>query len=77
MPLFWIVSETEAGKTVFIQESGDLLMARVKASMAGLEGKFVEMHQLSPTMARTIPKKMQGRPLTIEEAGRLLKRMQR
>jgi hypothetical protein len=77
MPLFWIVSETEAGKTVFIQESGDLLMARLKASMAGLEGKFVEMHALTPSMARTIPKKMQGRPLSIEEAAGLLKKMQK
>lgn len=75
MPLFWIVHETEDGKRVFIQEAGDLLMARLKASMAGFEGEFVEGHELEPKMA--VPEKMQGRPLTADEAGRLLKRMQR
>lgn len=77
MPLFWIVQDTADGKRIFIQESDYLLMARLKASMAGLEGKFVEGHELEPAMARTIPKKMQGRPLTIEEAGKLLQKMQR
>lgn len=75
MPLFWIVHETEAGKRVFIQEAGDLLMARLKASMAGFEGKFVEGYELEPKMA--VPEKMRGRPLTADEAARLLKRMQK
>ena len=77
MPLFWIVHETEHGKRVFIQEAGYLLMARLKASMAGFEGKFVEMHELQPQMEKTIPKKMLGRPLSTDEAARLLKKMQR
>jgi hypothetical protein len=74
MPLFWIVSETDKGKRVFIQESGDLLMARLKASMAGMEGKFVEMHKLEPKMEKAVPKKMRGRMLTPGEAAQLLKR---
>jgi len=77
MPLFWIVSETEDGKRVFIQESGDPINARLKAVMAGLPGKLTECHELSPAMARTIPKKALGRPLTIEEAGKLLKKMEK
>lgn len=77
MPLFWIVSETDKGKVVFIQEAGYLLMARLKASMAGLEGKCVEMHQLEPQMERAIPKKMIGRVLTLDEAAGLLKKMSR
>lgn len=75
MPLFWIVHETEDGKRVFIQEAGDLIMARLKANMAGFEGEFVVGHKLGPNM--TVPEKMQGRPLTADDAKRLLKRMQR
>lgn len=76
MALFWIVQDTPEGKRVFIQESGDLLTARLRASMAGLEGKFVEGHELEPKMAKVVPAKMVGRPLTIDEAARLLRKMQ-
>jgi hypothetical protein len=75
MPLFWIVSEADEGRNVFIQESGDLLNARLKASMAGLDGKFVEAHELQPKMATVVPKKMIGRVLTLDEAARLLEKM--
>lgn len=74
MPYFWIVNQTDDGKRVFIQESGDLITARLKASMAGFDGKFVEAHQLEPKMVKAIPAKMLGRVLKPEEAGRLLRK---
>lgn len=74
MPHFWIVNETEDGKRVFIQEAGSLITARLKASMAGFEGKFVEAHQLQAKMVKAIPAKMLGRVLMPEEAARLLKK---
>lgn len=74
MPHFWIVNETDDGRRVFIQEAGDILNARLKASVAGLEGRFVEAHQLQAKMVEAIPAKMLGRVLTQEEAARLLKK---
>jgi hypothetical protein len=71
---FWIVNETDDGKRVFIQEAGDILNARLKASVAGFEGRFVEAHQLQAKMVKAIPAKMLGRVLTQDEAARLLKK---
>lgn len=75
MPHFWIVNRTGDDKCVFVQESGDLLVARLKASMAGFDGEFVEAHQLDPKMVKLIPKTAIGRVLSLQEADQVLKRL--
>lgn len=72
-----IVNRTGDRKCVLIQESGDLLMARLKASMAGFDGEFVEAHRLDPKMVQLIPKTAVGRVLSLQEAERVLKRLSR
>jgi hypothetical protein len=52
MPLFWIVNEIDGKRHVFVQEAGALIFARLKASLAGFEGQFVEARALQPRHAR-------------------------
>ena len=56
MPLFWIVHDVDGVRRVFIQEASWPIYARLKASFAGLQGEFVEMHELHAKRARNVPK---------------------
>jgi hypothetical protein len=62
--MFWLTFETSRGVEVFIVEARHLMMARLKASMAGRLGQFQEGHQLDTKTAKKIPAKMIGRTLT-------------
>lgn len=73
MALFWLTFNTARGTEVFIIESAHVMMARIKASMAGQKGDFLECHQLDAKTAKKIPKKMIGRSLSRNE-GLLKKR---
>jgi hypothetical protein len=75
MPLFWIVHEIDGKRRIFIQEAGALITARIKASIAGFDGEFVEAHALDAKTARKVPKKMIGRALSPREVSALLKRL--
>jgi hypothetical protein len=75
MALFWIVNKHEGARRVFLQEGSYVVMARLKANLAGHEGEFVEAHDLGAAMARKVPKKMIGRVLTADEAEKLLEKM--
>lgn len=61
--------------TVFIQEAGDVITARMHASLAGNKGEFVEYHVLTPKMVKRIPKKTIGCVSSEEEAEDLLKKL--
>ena len=58
---------------MFIVEAAHLMMARMKAGMAGQQGAFQEGHKLDAKTARKIPAKMIGR--TLSQAVALLKRI--
>jgi hypothetical protein len=75
MPLFWIVHEIDGERRIFIQEAHALIFARIKASMAGFEGTFIEAHMLDAKTAKKVPKKMIGRPLSEREVSALLDRL--
>ena len=75
MPLFWIVHEIDGKRRIFIQEAGALITARIKASITGFDGEFVEAHTLDAKTARKVPKKMIGRALSPREVSALLDRM--
>ena len=75
MPLFWLVREIDGERRVTIREDHALIFASIRASMDGFKGKFVEAHALDETMAKRIPRKMIGRPLTMDEAAALLDRL--
>jgi hypothetical protein len=60
---------------VFIQGAAHITFARIKASVSGHEGEFFEALELTPKMAKRVPKKMIGRVLSQEEAAKLLEKM--
>jgi hypothetical protein len=72
VPFFWIVHQVGGARTVFIAEAGDIVTARLKASLAGHHGQFDGYHVLSDKLAEKIPKEMLGRVLTQAEAEALL-----
>lgn len=72
--LYWIVHKVDGQPVVFIQEATGAELARLKASLAGFGGEFSEMHELPDAVARKVPKRMRGRPLTRSEAAGLLGR---
>ena len=75
MPLFRIVHEIDGERRIFIVQAGALITARIKASIAGFDGTFVEAHALDKPTAAKVPRKMIGRVLTATEAEALLDRL--
>jgi hypothetical protein len=63
--VFWL---TPRGTEVFIVEADFLMMAKVKAGIAGQKGEFQEGHQLDAKTAKKIPVKMIGWTLSHKEA---------
>ena len=55
--------------------AGALIVARLKASIAGFDGEFIEAHMLDAKSAKKIPKRMIGRALSLREANALLDRL--
>ena len=41
---------------VIIQPAGDLITARMRATLAGVAGEFQEGHELDAKMAKKVPK---------------------
>jgi hypothetical protein len=64
-------------RRIFIQEAGALIFARVRAGIAGFEGKFVEAHALDDKTARKVPKATIGRVLSGGDVRALLDRLSR
>jgi hypothetical protein len=64
---------------VIILEATDLLHARFRANLEGLDrdADFSEGHELDDERAAAVPKDMIGRMLTPAEAARLIERMER
>jgi hypothetical protein len=75
MPLFWIVHSHNGQARVFIQEAVHITYARIKANVSGHEGEFFEALELTPKMAKRVPKRMIGRVLSQEEAKGLLEKL--
>jgi hypothetical protein len=75
--LFWIAHREGDEPHVMVAEGNALLFARLRALIAGLKGQYVEGHQLTPAMARKVPKRMVGRPLSKAEAAQLITRLDR
>jgi hypothetical protein len=63
-----------AAPSVFVQEAHTQVHARLKASIAGHGGTYVEMHKLDDKMAKKLPKDLVGRVIKQREAMKLLKR---
>lgn len=79
MPLFWIVHRVNGEPRVYIKEASAPIYARLAGAMAGVldPRDFVEMHALDDKTARKVPKRMQGRLLSQQEAKALLKSLER
>ena len=62
-----------ANEQVFGQNGLSRLIARMRASLAGVdEGEFTDGHELDGKTEKQVPKEMIGRRLSQEEAKRLL-----
>jgi hypothetical protein len=73
--MYWLTFETSGDVQVRIVQANHLLLARMKAGMAGQKGAFQEGHQLDAKTAGKIPEKMVGRSLSQKEATALLKQI--
>jgi hypothetical protein len=73
--LFWLVFKRKDDLAVLIQPAGHILMARMRASIAGTEGEFQEGHALDAKTARKVPKAPIGKIMTTKEVRALLKRL--
>jgi hypothetical protein len=74
VPLFWIVYDNPQERTVVLQPASTLLYARILAE-SGKDLTYVESHEIDTETEKKIPRKMIGRPLTMDEANALLKKM--
>jgi hypothetical protein len=72
--MFWMVFEIDGEKCVWIEESGSLMVARLKASLQGVTG-FVEGHELDKKTAEKLPKASMRKMLRGTKAQRLLATM--
>lgn len=70
-----MVYEVDGERRFYIQEASAPILGRLKASLAGLDGKFVEYHELDLKTAKKVPKDLVGRVLKRREALRLLKKL--
>jgi hypothetical protein len=73
--LFWLVYGEGADITLFIQPASTIVSARLKAAIAGMDSGFQEGYELEAKMARKVPKKQIGKPLSQKEANALLKKL--
>lgn len=75
--LFWLVFKRGDEVAVFIQPAGSLVMARMHASLAGIEGELQEGYELDAKMAKRMPKAQIGKILSRTQAAALLKRLEK
>ena len=73
MALFWLTHKTKRGTEVIIIEAAHLMMARVKAGMAGQTGEFESEIQFDNETAKKIPREWIGKTLSQASAQRPLK----
>lgn len=73
--LYWLVFKRKNDVAVLIQPANHIIMARLRAMIAGIEGEFQEGHRLDAKMARKVPKASIGKLLTASAARSLLKRL--
>jgi hypothetical protein len=72
--LFWLVFKQGNGVAVFIQPAGDLITARMRVALAGMDGEF---HELDAKIAKRMAKDQIGKILSRKQATALLKRLDR
>lgn len=73
--MWWLVFEQNGTRYVWIEEAGNIMSARLKASLAGHADGFVEGHQLTAAMVRKVPKSALRKRLDDTAARRLLEKL--
>jgi hypothetical protein len=73
--LFWLVYGKDDDITLFIQPAETLVYARLKASIAGIEGEYKEGYELDAKTAKRVPKAQIGKILSRTQATALLKKL--
>ena len=73
--LFWLVFKKNTDTILVIEPGGTMDFAQLKASIALGDAKYQEGYELTPTMARKVPKKLIGMPLDQKQANALVKKL--
>lgn len=73
--LFWLVFKRNDETILVIQPATMMDYAQLRASIALGDGKYQEGYELDDKMAKKVPKKQIGKPLTQKQANALLKRL--
>jgi hypothetical protein len=73
--LFWLVFKQGNDVDVMIQPANDIIAARMRAMLAGVEGEFQEGYELDTKTAKKVPKAQIGKTLSRKEAASLLTRL--
>jgi hypothetical protein len=60
---------------VIIQPAGDIITARMRAMLAGVEGEFQEGYELDAKTSKKVPKTLVGKQLSRKQTTALLKRL--
>ena len=73
--IFWLVFKQGNEVAVIIQPAGEIITARMRAMLSGIEGEFQEGHRLETKMAKKVPKALIGKILSRTQAAALLKKL--
>jgi len=73
--MFWLVYRRGGHLEVVIKSDRDLLFARMRLSLDGYEGEFVEGHVLDSKTANKVPKSLLGKTLNQKQATALLQKL--
>lgn len=73
--LFWLVFKRKVDVVVLVQPANDIITARMRAMLSGIEGEFQEGHRLDAKTACKVPMSQIGKALTAREARTLLKKL--
>jgi hypothetical protein len=73
--LFWLVFRASKEVAVIVQPAGDIITARMRVMLAGIEGEFQEGYELDAKTAKKVPKAQIGKVLSRTQATALLKKL--
>ena len=72
-PRYWILHKRDEGVELMVVRGHSLEHARLKAGLDGLEGYYVQGHQLDAKISKKMPEALIGQVLNQKKAAALLR----